>query len=132
MATLARPRISVPVQDVEEPRRPLSMDIPTPFPRLALRTEEPQRRTGSPPGSRPVVQFNIQSGTSTPELVQPGEKSSDRSSEEGVPEAVNEAESTGSVSQFYLSRSARRHLRRPALWLVVLQEHGFSVLTSSP
>ncbi|KAI0355871.1 hypothetical protein OH77DRAFT_1424131 [Trametes cingulata] len=53
MATLTRPRIPFQIQDEDEPRRPLSLDIPTPFPRLSTRTDLTQTRV-EPAGQRPA------------------------------------------------------------------------------
>ncbi|KAJ2981370.1 hypothetical protein NUW54_g10883 [Trametes sanguinea] len=50
MATLTRPRIPPQVQDIDEPRRPLSLDIPTPFPRLPTTSVQSGSESSFTPG----------------------------------------------------------------------------------
>ncbi|KAL7277175.1 hypothetical protein ACG7TL_009023 [Trametes sanguinea] len=67
MATLTRPRIPSQVQDIDEPRRPLSVDIPTPFPRLP--TNSVQSGSESSFTSRAHTSASAHGATATPNVV---------------------------------------------------------------
>lgn len=106
MATLSRPRISLqaPEGDEQRQQRLLSLDIPTPFPRLPARTEQPQRRTAQ--AEEPVREDEPErQHEATNERV--GERAD---GEEATGETMNEVESTDSVSQFPLQTSPREAL----------------------
>lgn len=97
MATLTRPRISVKSQDSDEAARLLSLDIPTPFPRLPARTEHKQ---SSEPANVPShdVYPTRHSVTFAEQHVEMGGRADQ---EEEPAETAKEAERTDSVSNSF-------------------------------
>lgn len=97
MATLSRPRISLqaPEGDEQRQQRLLSLDIPTPFPRLPARTEQPQRRTAQAEEPLREEEPARQSNAANEQHSEVGE----RAAGEATGEPMMEAEGTDSVSQ---------------------------------
>ncbi|KAI0370636.1 hypothetical protein BV20DRAFT_966594 [Pilatotrama ljubarskyi] len=87
MATLTRPRIPFQIQDEDGPRRPLSLDIPTPFPRLSTRTDLTQTRIQPAGQCQDAVSPSEASESQTSHEVQPGERTNrEEPNRETVPE----------------------------------------------